>query len=152
MGRRSLLALDPICDVLILSGRSPTPPGWPGTPCVGDREGNGPFGGLLDAMEMNPSRVVVTMPCDMPRFDAAHCSALLDGLDISLAEAVFAHDGHSIPQWLVGAWKASSILEHLVKLYEQGTRSIEEAARAVGYDLVLFEPQTLLNVNEVSRQ
>lgn len=110
----------------------------------GSREGSGPLGALVDALECCPSEVLVSLPCDMPAIRSDDLARLVASLgpDADAAVAV----GDSRRHWLVAAWNVGR--RHLLgSAYDSGERSVH---RAVGSMLIVDVPmdeRVLTNLN-----
>jgi molybdopterin-guanine dinucleotide biosynthesis protein A len=148
MGLRALRALDGLVDDLVVVGRDDLDPSWPGRSFIGPREGSGPFGALVDVFETLTSRYVVALPCDMPMFARAQCEMLLRSIQASQSDLCVACTGDSTPQWLAGAWRVESVRNDAISAFESGVRSVERFVSTRTTDLVSFDPQFVLNLNE----
>jgi len=101
-----------------------------GLPSVfGSREGNGPLGAIIDALELSDSVFVVIAPNDTPFFSAECFTRLFDCLDasnIDVAVAVDAKDESRV-HWLLSVWRKATCLPLLREQYRGGARSVHEA-------------------------
>ena len=121
-----------------------------GLPSVfGSREGNGPLGAIIDALELSDSVFVVIAPNDTPFFSAECFSRLFDCLDASnndVAVAVDAKDESRV-HWLLSVWRKATCLPLLREQYHSGTRSVHEAVIGLQIGTVAYESALVRNVN-----
>jgi len=121
-----------------------------GLPSVfGSREGNGPLGAIIDALELSDSVFVVTAPNDTPFFSAECFSRLFDCLDASnndVAVAVDVEDETHV-HWLLSVWRKATCLPLLREQYHSGTRSVHEAVIGLQIGTVAYESALVRNVN-----
>jgi len=121
-----------------------------GLPSVfGSREGNGPLGAIIDALELSDSVFVVIAPNDTPFFSAECFTRLFDCLDasnIDVAVAVDAKDESRV-HWLLSAWRKAPCLPMLREQYHSGTRSVHEAVIGLQIGTVAYESALVRNVN-----
>lgn len=111
---------------------------------AGSREGTGPLGALVDALECCPSDVLVSLPCDMPDICSDDVARLVASLSPDVDAAVAVADSRH--HWLVAAWNVGS-RGVLSRAFDSGERSIH---RAVGSMLIVGVPmdeRVLTNVN-----
>lgn len=148
MGKRAIDALESVADEVRVVGRQELPTGWGGVPVWGWREGSGPLGAILDGIEASDPEIVITLPCDMPFFDAGCVRQLLECLTDGVAEAIFAADHSEDVQWLAGAWNARVLSATGRHAFQTGIRSVHEVAELVEHGFCLFSPRSLTNVNE----
>ena len=116
---------------------------------VGSREGNGPLGAIVDALEMSNSEFVVIAPNDTPFFSAKCFAGLIDCLDASnndVAVAVDAEDETHV-HWLLSIWRKATCLPLLREHYRNGTRSVHEATTGLHIANVAYESALVRNVN-----
>jgi molybdopterin-guanine dinucleotide biosynthesis protein A len=121
-----------------------------GLPSVfGSREGNGPLGAIIDALELSDCVFVVTAPNDTPFFSAECFSRLFDCLDASnndVAVAVDVKDETHV-HWLLSVWRKATCLPLLREQYHSGTRSVHEAVIGLQIGTVAYESALVRNVN-----
>ncbi len=121
-----------------------------GLPSVfGSREGNGPLGAIIDALELSDSVFVVIAPNDTPFFSAECFTRLIDCLDSSnndVAVAVDVEDETNM-HWLLSAWRKTPCLLMLREQYHSGTRSVHEAVIGLQIGSVAYESALVRNVN-----
>ena len=121
-----------------------------GLPSVfGSREGNGPLGAIIDALELSDSVFVVIAPNDTPFFSAECFTRLFDCLDasnIDVAVAVDAKDESRL-HWLLSVWRKATCLPLLREQYHSGTRSVHEAVIGLQIGTVAYESALVRNVN-----
>lgn len=149
MGLRALRALEPIVDELVVVGRNQVDASWPGRSHLGQREGSGPFGALVDVFEGLPSKFVLSLPCDMPLFNVDHCLSLLRAIQSSDVDVCVACTEGSTPQWLATAWSAQAVRDDAVAAFDAGMRSVERFVTTRKSKLVTFDPDVLMNLNEM---
>jgi len=115
----------------------------------GSREGNGPLGAIIDALELSDSVFVVIAPNDTPFFSAECFTRLIDCLDASnndVAVAVDVEDETRV-HWLLSAWRKTPCLLMLREQYQMGTRSVHEAVVGLQIGTVAYESALVCNVN-----
>ena len=121
-----------------------------GLPSVfGSREGNGPLGAIIDALELSDSVFVVVAPNDTPFFSAECFSRLFDCLDTSnndVAVAVDVEDETHV-HWLLSVWRKATCLPLLREQFHSGTRSVHEAVIGLQIGTVAYESALVRNVN-----
>ncbi len=121
-----------------------------GLPSVfGSREGNGPLGAIIDALELSDSVFVVIAPNDTPFFSAECFIRLIDCLDASnndVAVAVDTEDETHV-HWLLSVWRKATCLPLLREQYHSGTRSVHEAVIGLQIGSVAYESALVRNVN-----
>ena len=121
-----------------------------GLPSVfGSREGNGPLGAILDALELSDSAFVLIAPNDTPFFSAECFTLLISCLDTSnndVAVAVDAEDETHV-HWLLSVWRKTTCLPMLREQYQIGTRSVHQAVIGLQIGTVAYESALVRNVN-----
>ena len=121
-----------------------------GLPSVfGSREGNGPLGAIVDALELSDSEFVAIAPNDTPYFSAECFTRLIDCLDASkndVAVAVDVEDETNV-HWLLSVWRKAPCLPLLREQYQIGTRSVHEAVTGLQIGTVAYESALVRNVN-----
>ena len=121
-----------------------------GLPSVfGSREGNGPLGAIVDALELSDSEFVAIAPNDTPYFSAECFTRLIDCLDASkndVAVAVDVEDETNV-HWLLAVWRKAPCLPLLREQYQIGTRSVHEAVTGLQIGTVAYESALVRNVN-----
>ena len=116
---------------------------------IGSREGNGPLGAIVDALELSDSDFVAIAPNDTPFFSAECFTGLIDCLDASnndVAVAVDAEDETHV-HWLLSVWRKATCLPILRDQYRIGTRSVHEATTGLQIGTVAYESALVRNVN-----
>lgn len=115
----------------------------------GQREGNGPLGAIIDALELSKSDVVLFAPNDTPYFSSDHFLGLLSTLDTTESDVAVARDdvGGAGFHWLLSAWRPSSCLQHLSEQYSNGIRSIYEAVVGLDVSTLSCRSDSLRNIN-----
>lgn len=111
---------------------------------IGDREGNGPLGALIDALEGCTADVLLSLPCDVPYIRADDLRLLCGGIDDrhDVAVAVSGDRQH----WLVAAWRTSSH-DLLRASFDAGERAVHRAASSLRMVEVPLDPHAVTNVN-----
>ena len=121
-----------------------------GLPSVfGSREGNGPLGAIVDALEVSDSEFVAIAPNDTPYFSAECFTRLIDCLDASkndVAVAVDVEDETNV-HWLLSVWRKAPCLPLLREQYHSGTRSVHKAVTGLQIGTVAYESALVRNVN-----
>ena len=121
-----------------------------GLPSVfGSREGNGPLGAIVDALELSDSEFVAIAPNDTPYFSAECFTRLIDCLDASkndVAVAVDVEDETNV-HWLLSVWRKAPCLPLLREQYQIGTRSVHKAVTGLQIGTVAYESALVRNVN-----
>ena len=121
-----------------------------GLPSVfGSREGNGPLGAIIDALELSDSVFVVIAPNDTPFFSAECFTRLFDCLDASNIDVTVAVDveDETHVHWLLSVWRKATCLPLLREQYHSGTRSVHEAVIGLQIGTVAYESALVRNVN-----
>jgi molybdopterin-guanine dinucleotide biosynthesis protein A len=116
---------------------------------VGSREGNGPLGAIVDALELSDSVFVVIAPNDTPFFSAECFARLIECVHISnndVAVAVDVEDETHV-HWLLSVWRKAACLPLLREQYHSGTRSVHEAVIGLQIGSVAYESALVRNVN-----
>lgn len=106
---RAVLALSDARTVVVVG---PRPPGGREVVLVReDPPGSGPGAGLLAALPVLTSDVVVVLAADLPRVDEQVVAALVATLDAAGPDidAVVPQDAHGRPQWLLAAYRAGPL-------------------------------------------
>lgn len=115
----------------------------------GSREGNGPLGAIIDALELSDSVFVVIAPNDTPFFSAECFTRLIDCLNASNNDVAVAVDvkDESRVHWLLSAWRKAPCLPMLREQYHSGTRSVHQAVTGLQIGTVAYESALVRNVN-----
>ena len=152
MGVRSVQALTAVCtDAVWLQGGEALHEHVAGVPRrMGWREGSGPLGALLDALETCDVATLVTLPCDVPGITGTDVQRLVDALSldthVSVACSVLP-DGAQEHNWLIAAWSLDA-LPRVIDAYDGGIRSMHEVARSLSMVSVELGAAAMRNVNE----
>ena len=115
----------------------------------GQREGNGPLGAIIDALQLSKSEIVLFAPNDTPNFLSDSFVALLSTLDTTKSDVAVAKDdldGANF-HWLLSAWRSSSCLQHLSEQYSNGIRSIYGAVVGLNISTLACKSESLRNIN-----
>ena len=116
---------------------------------VGSREGNGPLGAIVDALELSDSEFIVIAPNDTPFFSAECFAQLIERAyiaDTDVAVAIDEVDETNV-HWLLSVWRKATCLPMLREHYHSGTRSVHEAVIGLQIGTVAFESALVRNVN-----
>ena len=115
----------------------------------GSREGNGPLGAIVDALELSDSEFVAIAPNDTPFFSAECFTRLIDCLDASNNDVAVAVDveNETHVHWLLSVWRKATCLPLLREQYHSGTRSVHEAVIGLQIGTVAYESALVRNVN-----
>jgi len=151
MGVRCARALEGACDVAWIQGGIPQY----GTLTSldvrrGHREGSGPLGAIIDAMEVCEGSVLLTLPCDVPHVSSADLLRMVSCLDEDHDVAIATSIQESAPithHWLIGAWRVGS-LPILRDQFASGVRAVHRAAERISVLDVPFDANVVLNINE----
>ena len=107
--------------------------------------GEGPLGGILTALSVVPTDVVVVVATDLVALTPATVRAVVDGLAADpRADVALAHTDRLEP--LCGAWRrtARPALEHA---FTTGERAVHVALTALAVTAVVVDAAALANVN-----
>jgi molybdopterin-guanine dinucleotide biosynthesis protein A len=151
MGVRCAKALGGACDVAWIQGGIPQYGTLTSLDVrMGHREGSGPLGAIIDAMESCAGSVLLTLPCDVPRVSSEDLMRMVSCLDedhdVAIATSI-QECGSVTHHWLIGAWRISS-LPILREQFASGIRAVHRAAERISVLDVPFEPGVVLNMNE----
>lgn len=111
---------------------------------TGGREGSGPLGALVDALECSPADVLVSLPCDMPGIRSEDLARLVASLADDADAAVAVADSRR--HWLVAAWNVRS-RDVLGSAFDAGERSVHGAVGTMLIVEVPMEERVLTNLN-----
>ena len=116
---------------------------------VGSREGNGPLGAIVDALEVSDSEFVAIAPNDTPFFSAECFSRLIECIQIAATDIAVAVDfgDETHVHWLLSVWRRATCLPLLREQYHSGTRSVHEAVIGLQIGTVAYESALVRNVN-----
>jgi molybdopterin-guanine dinucleotide biosynthesis protein A len=107
------------------------------------RQGEGPLGGLLSALELASEAIVVVVACDLPHLTAGVITALVTASDPT--HIAVARTDRLEP--LCAAWPRSSALPLIARAFESGERAVHRALARSAYIEVPVDPAALRNVN-----
>lgn len=118
----------------------------------GPREGNGPLGAIIDALELSKSELALFAPNDTPYFSSTDFRGLISILDNTDADIAVASDGQdgTTCHWLLSAWRTSSCLQHLSEQYSNGVRSVHGSVVGLKVSTHACSSSVLRNINRVS--
>lgn len=113
------------------------------------RQGSGPLGGLLTALELANGLgvdIAVVTACDLPDLRSEVASSLVDALrsDDTVAVAVARTDR---PEPLCAAWRVEQALPVAQEVFASGRRAVRALFDLVGVAEVPVESALLRNVN-----
>ena len=107
--------------------------------------GAGPLAALLTALHTCSTRLLLTLPCDVPWIDSETCAALSDvspEFDVRVART-------STPQWLCSSWTKTS-LACLEQSFATGERAIHRAIIGLRVEYMQLAQERLRNINTPS--
>lgn len=137
------------CDPVVVLHRRPEELTDVGVPIHADLEGGqGPLDGIITALTIAPTSVVVTVPVDLPRFDHTDIGRLIaelendSDLDVVVATDPFGRDQH-----LAAAWRREPCLTRLVQAFEDGERAVRRAIVGLVAGRSVVASDHLLNLN-----
>ena len=107
-----------------------------------ETSGAGPFAALLSALHASSTRLLLTLPCDVPWIESGTCVGLSDvspGFDVRVANS-------GTPQWLCSAWTKDS-LPHLEQSFASGERAIHRAILGLRVEYLQLAQDRLRNIN-----
>lgn len=115
----------------------------------GSREGNGPLGAIVDALELSDSEFVIIAPNDTPFFSAECFARLIECVSCSNTDVAVAVDlaDETLVHWLLSVWRKATCLPVLQEQYRIGTRSVHEAVICLQIGRVAYESTLVRNVN-----
>lgn len=128
--------------ILLVGGSEVDASRWNLTLIFDEVAGSGPFAGLLAALHMSDSPILLTMPCDVPWIDSESCRRL-STIDAKFDVQVAITDS---PQWLCSAWRTSAI-QHLEQHFASGERAIHRAVIGLNVNYLQLPHVYLRNVN-----
>ncbi len=110
----------------------------------GPKEGQGPLGALVDALDNSNAEFLLVSPCDTPFFEKQDFSQLVEALSSEFDVAV-ARDERN--HWLLSCWRISTSLQHLEIMFSQGERAIHRAVVGLRIVEVQFSEGKTRNIN-----
>lgn len=113
---------------------------------AGPREGEGPLGAIIDALEATRAEIVVVVGCDHPFVLVDDLRCLVAGLtdaDLSVAEGDGTH-------WTLSAWRPDRCLDEVRASYSLGVRAVHDAVSGLVVGRVPIALERLRNVNQRS--
>lgn len=155
IGDRTLLrhAVDRLvsagCEPVLVLHRRPDELTDVGVPIHADLEGGqGPLDGIITALTIAPTSVVVTLPVDLPRLDHHDLGRLIDELENrSDVDVVTAVDHNGCEQHLAAAWRTERCLPILQRAFANGERAVHRAISCLATGRSVVSPERLLNLN-----
>lgn len=137
------------CDPVVVLHRRPEELTDVGVEILLDRHGGqGPLDGVITALSIASTSVVVTVPVDLPRFDHIDIGRLIaelendSDLDVVVATDPFARDQH-----LAAAWRREQCLPRLVQAFANGERAVRRAIVGLVAGRSVVASDHLLNLN-----
>ncbi len=110
------------------------------------RQGNGPLGGLVTAMELAADPVIVVLATDLAWLPPDVVTALLDRLSSdTAADVAAAHSGRREP--LCAAWRIDECRDELADAYLAGERAVHVAMERLSVADVPVPAEHLWNAN-----
>lgn len=115
-----------------------TPDRWPG---------QGPLGGVVQALTADGADAVAVLACDLVRPDPTSIATLVHRLATSSADAVVPV-AQGRPQWLHGLWRRRSA-EVVWRAFQAGERAVHRAGASLDVELVRgIDPATLADADD----
>jgi len=112
-----------------------------------EHPGQGPLGGLITALGLATTDLVVVLSCDLPAIDAATVSALVSALVAAPTASVAAPVVGRHTQTLTAAYRRSA-RPHLAQAFVAGERSVRRALAGLGLAPVGdLDPTRLVDVD-----
>jgi molybdopterin-guanine dinucleotide biosynthesis protein A len=117
-----------------------------GMPLVPDvRPGEGPLGGVLTAIELDPDRPVLVAACDLPHLTAEAVLAIAEGARTRPdAQVIVARSDRIEPACALWQPSARGILS---EAFERGERAIHRVLQLLDAVEVDVDPEALRNIN-----
>lgn len=110
--------------------------------------GQGPLDGLVSALTIADTPVVVTLPVDLPRLVHRDVELMMSTLaDRPDLDAVGLTDDLGTRQHLATAWRRDTCLEHLREAFDRGERSVRLSIELLGMGWHVVPAGHLLNAN-----
>jgi molybdopterin-guanine dinucleotide biosynthesis protein A len=114
--------------------------------------GEGPLDGLVSALAIAETPVVVTLPVDLPLIGGDDVRRLIGELERILQrgmdlDAVALADDSDSRQHLAAAWRRDRCLEALRRSFDDGERSVHRAISGFAMAWIRVPAGRLLNVN-----
>lgn len=114
--------------------------------------GEGPLDGLVSALSIAETPVVVTLPVDLPLIDRDDIRRLIGDLERGLEhgrdlDVVALADDSDSRQHLAAAWRRDRCLVVLRRAYDAGERSVHRAMSGLSTTWTRVPTDRLLNVN-----
>lgn len=137
------------CEPVLVLHRRPEELTDVAVPIVHDRHGGqGPLDGVITALSIAATSVVVTVPVDLPRFDHADIGRLITELENrSDLDVVVAVDSLGGVQHLAAAWRKDRCLPILQQAFANGERAVRRAIDGLATGRSVVASGHLLNLN-----
>lgn len=137
------------CEPVLVLHRRPEELTDVAVPIVADRHGGqGPLDGVITALSISSTSVVVTVPVDLPRFDHDDIVRLIAELENrSELDVVVAVDPFGRDQHLAAAWRKDRCLPILQKSFTNGERAVRRAIDGLVTGRSVVTSDHLLNLN-----
>ena len=111
---------------------------------IGPREGQGPLGALVDALQNSKEDLLLVSPCDTPFFEKQDFSRLVEAMVPDFDVAVARDDRN---HWLLSCWRISTSTQHLEQQFSNGERAIHRAVVGLRIVEVPFLMGKTRNIN-----
>lgn len=137
------------CGSVLVLHRRPVDVSAVGVPVLSDLAGGeGPLDGLVTALTVAETPVVVTLPVDLPRLDPGDVSRLIERLvGLDPVDVIASADDRGTRQHLAAAWRREHCLEVLRVAFERGERAVHRAIGDLVVEWTIVASDHLLNVN-----
>lgn len=137
------------CEPVLVLHRRPEELTDVAVPIVADRHGGqGPLDGVITALSISSTPVVVTVPVDLPRFDHDDIVRLIAELENrSELDVVVAVDPFGRDQHLAAAWRKDRCLPILQESFTNGERAVRRAIDGLVTGRSVVTSDHLLNLN-----
>lgn len=155
IGGRTLLrtAVDRLveagCEPVLVLHRRPDELTDVAVPIFADRHGGqGPLDGVITALTMASTSMVVTVPVDLPNFDQDDIGRLIVELENrSVLDVVVAVDPLGRDQHLAAAWRKGRCLPILQEVFANGERAVGRAIEGLVTGRSVMASDHLRNLN-----
>lgn len=137
------------CDPVVVLHRQPETLGDLSVPVHLDLGGGeGPLDGLVTALTIADTPVVVTLPVDLPRLQDGDVRRMVEELESRPdLHAIGLADEQRTTQHLAVAWRRSPCLPHLRDSFDSGQRSVRRAITGLVLEWLPIPNERLLNAN-----
>lgn len=141
--------IDAGCGPVLVLHRRPEELPNVGVPILHDRHGGeGPLDGVITALSIASTSVVVTLPVDLPRLDDHDIGRLIVELENrSDLDVVVATDRLGRDQHLAAAWRRDRCLPILEQAFADGERAVRRAIDGLVTGRSVVAVEHLVNLN-----